>query len=93
MHVEFNLQQQYVDDYSMICRDFEVALGLVKWPCISAANESLTATSDNLLKLILAAQYLFLVCIWKNMLRFNIDYSSNLLIFGYSYCRFHNIFS
>lgn len=42
-------------------RDFETALGMVKWPHITVASDSITGSSENLLKLVVAAEYLFLV--------------------------------
>lgn len=48
-------------------RDFENALGLVKWPHINVSTDSLSGSSESLLKLVLAAEYLFLVSIKSSL--------------------------
>lgn len=45
--------------------DFESVLNSIKWPYLGATNEPINPSKDSINKLMMAAEYLFLVSRWK----------------------------
>lgn len=52
-------------DFFFLRRDFEISLGQIKWPYLSAASEPISQSKDLLNKLMIGAEHLFLVCIFE----------------------------